>query len=235
LVHFSDIIQIQKMTLKPMTKLVMALCLIYSPASAQTTIRYVALGDSYTIGTGALPNESWPVLMARQLQEKDIPIELIANLGRNGWTTKNLIDDQIPVVRKMQPDFVTVLIGVNDFAQKVELSVFQNNVVVILDELLGIMKDAKKILVITIPDFSVTPVGHEYSNGRDISKGILEFNEIILKQTKVRGLKVVDLYPLSKKMEQDHTLIATDGLHPSAKGYALWAKEIEPIVERLLK
>ena len=85
----------------------------------------------------------------------------------------------------------------------------------------------KKIIVVTVPDFSVMPAGKQYSGGRDISAGIASFNKIIKKEAAVHGLQVVDLYPLSQTMGGDGSLSASDGLHPSAKGYALWADLIE--------
>ena len=102
--------------------------LISLPAFAvHPPIRYVALGDSYTIGTGAIPAQSWPALITEHLQSKDIPFQLIANLGRNGWTTQNLIDYELPVLKKIRPDVVTLLIGVNDWVRGVDSKTFQNN------------------------------------------------------------------------------------------------------------
>lgn len=203
-------------------------------AAEQPSIRYVALGDSYTIGTGAQLDESWPVLSTIRLQKKSFPIELVGNLGRNGWTSQNLIDYELPQLKELNPSFVTILIGVNDWVQGVDTSTFQHNAGYIFDEVLRILPNTQHILIITIPDFSVTPTGKQFSNGRNISQGIKEFNQIIIKEARLRGLKIVDLYPLSQKMGQDYSLIAQDGLHPSAKGYAQWADLIEPVFESLL-
>ena len=48
------------------------------------------------------------------------------------------------------------------------------------------------------------------------------------------GLPVVDIFELSKKMGTDGSLVAADGLHPSAKEYAEWEKIIFPIALELL-
>jgi len=201
--------------------------------AAQKSIRYVALGDSYTIGTGAQLDESWPAVITARLQNKGIPIKMIDNLGRNGWTSENLIDYELPQLRQLKPDFVTLLIGTNDWVQGVDGQVFQKNIGHILGELLKTLPDPKHILVITIPDFSVTPAGKQFANGRDISQGIKEFNKILVKEAQAHGLKTVDLYPLSQTMGQDVSLIAQDGLHPSSKGYAKWADLIEPVVDQI--
>jgi acyl-CoA thioesterase I len=194
---------------------------------AQSSIHYVALGDSYTIGSGGTPDESWPAVITQRLRKKGIPIELVANLGREGWTTQDLINYQLPVFVKIHPDLVSVLIGVNDWVQGVESPVFEEHFHFILDKVLEVIPDHKKVIVVTIPDFSVMPVGRQYSGGRDISAGIASFDQIIKKEAALHGLKVVDLYPLSQTMGGDPLLSASDGLHPSAKGYSLWADLIE--------
>ena len=212
-----------------------ALGLISLPVfAARPSIRYVALGDSYTIGTGATPDQSWPALVAQRLQNKNIPLELVANLGRNGWTTQNLIDYELPVLRTMRPDVVTLLIGTNDWVQGVDEKIFQKNFHEILGRILSIVPDPNKILVITIPDFSVMPAGKQYSGGRDIARGIAQFNQGIMSESKSLGVRVLDICPLSQTMGQDLSLSASDGLHPSAKGYAQWADLIGPVLQEKL-
>ncbi|MGZ4048361.1 MAG: SGNH/GDSL hydrolase family protein [Bacteroidia bacterium] len=206
----------------------------YKPMDT-TQIRYVALGDSYTIGTGANEDQAWPTLLAKHLKENKINIDLIANPSHNGWTTQNLIDFEYPVLDKSKPTFVTLLIGVNDWVQGVDATAFQKNLVKIIDHVQGQLPDKSKLLLITIPDFGVTPTGARYSGGRDISKGIAEFNKIIMDEAKKRNLKTVDLFSTSKEMGKDNSLIAADGLHPSAKEYAIWETLIYPVASAMLK
>src|SRR5438270_6257284 len=78
-------------------------------------IRYVAIGDSYSIGEGATPNESWPAVMTQHLNEKGLHVDLVANPSRTGWTTKDAIDRELPIFIKSNPTFATLLIGVNDW------------------------------------------------------------------------------------------------------------------------
>lgn len=200
-----------------------------------TSIRYVALGDSYTICTGATEAESWPVLLSKHLKDKKVNIDLIANPSHNGWTTQDLIDNEFPVLDKSKATFVTLLIGVNDWVQGVDAVTFQKNLVKIIEHVQAQLPDKSKLLLITIPDFGVTPTGAKYSGGRDISKGIIEFNTIILEEAKKRNLKTVDIFEKSKEMGKDNSLIANDGLHPSAKEYAIWETMIYPVAFQLLK
>lgn len=186
-------------------------------------IKYIALGDSYTIGEGAQAGEAFPDLLTRDLKDKGIDIELVANPSRTGWTTKDLIDNELPVFDAVMPDFVTLLIGVNDWVQGVDSAAYHKNLIFILDHIQSrLTSDRSKILLITIPDFGVTPNGQNYSRGRDISKGLAEFNTIVTIEAHNRNLPCVDIFPESQKMKEDMSLIASDGLHPSAKEYALW-------------
>lgn len=205
------------------------------PVTEKTPVRYVALGDSYTIGTGTTAGNSWPVLLSKHLQENKIDIELVANPSHNGWTTQDVIDSELPVYERSGPTFATLLIGVNDWVQGVDAKIFQKNLIFILDKMQATLSDRSKLVLITIPDFGVTPAGARYGGGRDISKGIAEFNTIILSEAKKRNLRTVDLFARSKEMGKDRSLVAADGLHPSAKEYAIWETLIYPVVYDVLK
>lgn len=196
------------------------------------TVRYVALGDSYTICEGAKWEESWPYLLTQNLNKAGIAIELIANPSKTGWTTQQLIDNALPVFDSSSPAFATILIGVNDWAQLETKENFQKNLRFILDHVQRKVKN--NLVLITIPDFSVTPEGYKYAKGRNISEGIQEFNTIIKEEARKRKLKCADLFPLTLGMKDHPELIATDGLHPSAKEYALWEKLIFPAAHELL-
>ena len=201
----------------------------------QSTVNYVALGDSYTIGTGAAQNQSWPVILTKHLQQQHIQIQLVANPAHNGWTTKDVIEKELPVLDKSKPNFVTLLIGVNDWVNGVKTEDFRHNLVYIIDHIQHQLADKSNLLLLTLPDFGVTPAGVNYGNGRDISEGIHAFNRIIQEEAAKRGLKTVDLFLASKKMHDFPDLVAADGLHPSAKEYMIWEKLIFPVAYNTLK
>ena len=203
--------------------------------SSQTEkIRYAVIGDSYSIGEGASVAEAWPALLARHLTAGGLNVALVANPSRTGWTTQQAIDDELPVWRAAKPDFASVQIGVNDWVQGVDVKAFQQRLVTLLDAMQSVLPDTNRLFLVTIPDFSVTPTGARFSGGRDIARGLAEFNDIIKQEAARRGLKVVDVFALSQKIRNDSTLIAPDGLHPSAKEYALWEAMIFPEVQKLL-
>ena len=200
----------------------------------QQRIRYVAIGDSYSIGEGASPNESWPALLTRHLNAQGLHVDLVANPSRTGWTTQQAIDRELPIFIESKPNFATLQIGVNDWVQGVDENSFRRRFTVLVDRMLEALPNKNRLLIVTIPDFGVTPTGPRYARGRNISEGIAAFNKIVIEESARRGLRIVDVFELSKKMGTDRSLVATDGLHPSAKAYAEWEKIIFPAAVELL-
>ena len=203
-------------------------------SDAGKSIRYAVVGDSYSIGEGASEAESWPALLARHLTNIGLPVELVSNPARTGWTTADAIAHQLPLFRAARPDFGTLMIGVNDWVQGVDEATFRQRLAQLLDEMQRVLPNEKRLLVINIPDFSVTPDGPNYARGRDISAGLAGFNRIIADEAQKRSLRVVDVFPASQTMRGHAELIAADGLHPSAKTYALWEELIFPAARDLL-
>lgn len=197
-------------------------------------IRYVAVGDSYTIGEGVAPEQSWPALLTRHLTATGVNIHLIDNLSATGRTTQDVIDLALPAYQAAKPLFASLLIGVNDWVQGVDRGTFQRRFEFLLDRMTTALPQSDRLIVVTIPDFSVTPAGAQYGHGRDVSAGIAEFNAIVIAQAKQRRLRVVDIFPTTQQMENDRGLIAPDGLHPSGKEYALWEALIYPVARGML-
>src|SRR5437016_2446912 len=197
-------------------------------------IRYAVIGDSYSCGEGATPKESWPALLTQHLKSQGVDVDLVSNPSVTGWTTKDAIDKELPKFVNSNPTFATLLIGVNDWVQGVDEVTFRNRFSYLVDQMLAVLPNKKRLLVVTIPDFGVTPTGGKYSRGRNIHEGILQFNQVVTEEARKRGLTVIDIFPLSKEMGQDKLLVAKDGLHPSAKEYADWEKIIFPAALELL-
>lgn len=198
-------------------------------------IRYLPLGDSYTICTGTSnASGSWPALLAVHLAETGTDVQLAGNPARNGYTTQDLIEQELPLLDEKGADFVTLLIGVNDWVRQVDINTFHRNLNLIIDHVQQKLSNPSHLVLITIPDFGVTPQGAVYSHGRDISKGLSAFNDVIKAEAKKRRLTCVDIFPASQSMKNDATLVAADGLHPSAKEYAVWESLIFPVAGKVL-
>ena len=192
-------------------------------------LRYVALGDSYTIGTSVGERERWP----NQLVALEPRLELVANLAVNGFTSRDVIEVELPQLDELRPQFVTVLIGVNDVVQGVPSETYRQNVARILADAVERV-GANRVLVVTTPDYTVTPSGSDYGDPVQQAAGIRENNAIITEVARALGIAVVDIHGISLEAATDPSLVAFDGLHPSGAQYARWVERILPSVTTLL-
>lgn len=198
------------------------------------TVRYVPIGDSYTIGEGVDLKDSYPSLLAEHLTAQGITTVLAENPAVSGYTTADALLHELPIYTSSYPTFATVLLGANDIAQGVSKEDFTENYRTILDGVQQALPKKTNVILLTIPDFSVTPEGQLIGLGRNIQGEIEEFNEIIRNEAKQRGLPLVDLTDVSREMEGDESLILTDGLHPSESSYKKWENLLFPVAKKLL-
>jgi len=198
------------------------------------SLRYVALGDSYTIGTATRnAEERWPDQLVARLGADGPVLDLIANLGVNGYTSRDVIEAELPGLGALRPEFATLLVGVNDVVQGVLEATYTLNAAHILDELLAALP-VYRILAVATPDYTVTPQGAAYGDPALQAAAIRRNNEILRNLSAARGIAFVDIYDLSLRAAADRSLVADDGLHPSGAQYALWVDRIAPVVAELL-
>ena len=201
--------------------------------TSETGIKYVAIGDSYTIGLGVSEENRWPNILANHLRDEGININLVANPSVVGYTVRDAIEFELPIVEKIKPDFVTVLIGANDNFSLTGVEIYHQELIELLDKLQPMLTNSKNVVLITIPDYTKSAAFGEYQrNG--VLKLIEDYNQAIKEEANNRGLKVVDIFPISQTMIRGEDYV-TDGLHPSAESYAKWEKVIFPIVFDFLK
>jgi lysophospholipase L1-like esterase len=199
-------------------------------------LRYVALGDSYTIGTAlAAPAERWPDQLVARLRVPGGParLDLVANLGVNGFTSRDVIEVELTGLASLAPEFASILVGVNDVVQGVPAETYEANVEAILAALLALLS-ASRIVAVTTPDYTVTPRGAAYGDPGVQSAAIRRANAILETVAGRRGIAVVDIHDLSLRAATDRSLVADDGLHPSGAQYRLWVDRIGPVVAVLL-
>jgi lysophospholipase L1-like esterase len=199
------------------------------------SISYLALGDSYTIGEQVLATETFPHHTKGLLAEKGIALSPTTVIAKTGWTTDELQAAIKAAALKQEFDFVTLLIGVNNQYRGRTVS----NYAIEFEKLLNqaILFTANKtdhVIVLSIPDWGVTP----YASGKDreqISKEINKYNQANREIAMRLGVHYLDITPSTRKAAEDPALLAVDGLHPSGKLYAIWARQVAEIMEKELK
>lgn len=188
-------------------------------------IRFLALGDSYTIGESVPEEERWPELLASSLRKDGIQIEKPKIIATTGWRTDQL---KAAILSSGTPDdyeLVSLLIGVNNQYQKKSPESYEPEFRELLD--MAVKKAGgikERVFVISIPDYGYTPFGQ--SRQKDISDDLDEFNEVNKELTLERGIAYFNITEISREGLRDPELVAPDKLHPSGKMYRLWVQEI---------
>jgi len=202
------------------------------------TRQYLALGDSYTIGEGVDPGDRWPARLVRALGSSGTPIVRLQFIARTGWTTAELLDGIAAASPPPLPihDLVTLLIGVNDQYRGYGVDAFTSGFERLLARATEFAaNDPHRVIVLSIPDWSVTPFARSDPRGREaIAAEIDAFNAIARRRTTASGAAFVDVTEDSRRAAEDRTLLAADSLHPSASMYASWVELIEPAVRHAL-
>jgi len=191
--------------------------------------RYLALGDSYTIGQSVDPLARWPVQLAAAVSSQGWVCAQPLIIARTGWTTSELsaaLHEQAP---HGPFDLVTLLIGVNDQYRGYDLATFQAALTPLLRDAIALAGgQAGHVVVLSIPDWGVTP----FAAGQDraaISASITSFNALAAQAVRSCGAHWVDITPLSRDLAGGDQ-IAGDGLHPSGAMYARWVAATAPVV-----
>jgi len=202
-------------------------CILGASLHAGEALKILALGDSYTIGEGVKQGEIWPVKLGAKLRPEG-PAPVLSVIAKTGWTTANLQRAVLAVQPQTKGpyDLVTLLIGVNNQYQGREEAEFREQFVDLLKKSIEYAnKNAKHVVVVSIPDYSVTP----FCEGRDraaIAKALDRFNAICKEEAEKAGVVYVDITPGSREAAAKPDLLAADGLHPSGKMYAQWADKV---------
>ncbi|MCB8981020.1 MAG: SGNH/GDSL hydrolase family protein [Ardenticatenaceae bacterium] len=208
-----------------------------TPACAPRTenpLRYLALGDSYTIGESVAEAERWPVLLVDVLREKGVSIADAEIIAKTGWTTDELAEAIVAADPAGPYDLVSLLIGVNNQYRGRSEEEYREQFVDLLTTAVALANnDPQRVFVVSIPDWGVTPFGQS-RDFRGVSEAIDTFNAINREETTQRGIAYIDITPISRQVPDDPTLVAGDGLHPSGAMYALWVAEMQPTVCDLL-
>lgn len=187
------------------------------------TIRYLALGDSYTIGESVDAAERFPNQLADFLKAGGLQTE-VTIIAKTGWTTNELWDGIQASEINPPYDLVSLLIGVNNQYRGYDINEYREQFVFLLNKSIEYAGgDPQRVIVLSIPDWGVTPFARG-QGGERIARDIDAFNAVNREESEKAGVQYVNITPISREAEHDTTLIAPDGLHPSGKMYMEWAK-----------
>lgn len=187
--------------------------------------RFLALGDSYTIGESVAEVQRWPVQLVEALEKQGHRYEPPEIIAATGWRTDDLKRRLLEKKPSRDYHLVSLLIGVNNQYQARDLAEYEKEFDELLDMAIGYAQgNSSNVLVLSIPDYGYTPFGESLQ--RKITTQINDFNTVNRRITLQKGVAYVDITDISRKGLKDPDLIAEDGLHPSGKMYTMWVKRI---------
>lgn len=198
-------------------------------------LRYLALGDSYTIGESEIPRNRYPNILTDKLRERGLNFAQPTIIARTGWRTDQLMDSLLKhPANKQQFELVSLLIGVNNQYQRKSLRKFDAEFNQLLDTAIARCRFGQEgVIVLSIPDYGVTPFAGE--KGEQISKELEDWNTLIRRVCHDRNIKYYDITPISLKAKDNPTYLAKDQLHPSGTMYHEWVQLMEESVFLLTK
>ncbi|MGY1426342.1 SGNH/GDSL hydrolase family protein [Lysobacter sp. A289] len=199
-------------------------------------LRYLALGDSYTIGEGVSEVDRWPVVLAAQLRHAGIDVAAPRVIATTGWTT----DELSSAMDLEEPlgcwDFVSLLIGVNNQYRDRSVAEYRGEFHDLLRRAIALVDGrADRVLVLSIPDWGVTPFAIAQGRvGTLIAEQLDAYNAVAAELCARHGVAFVDITPVSRMHGGEASMLVDDGLHPSAPMYQRWAAQAFPIARELL-
>lgn len=191
-----------------------------------TNMTFLALGDSYTIGESVLPQESFPYQTVQLLRNAGYSFDSPEIIAKTGWTTDELqsaINDHQFLSKY---DLVTLLIGVNNQYRGKVVETYKPEFENLLKQAIQFAgNDTSHVFVLSIPDWGATP----FAEGRDrnqIAKEIDDYNNANKTIAEKYHVSYIDITMDTREAVNDLSLVAADGLHPSAKDYNRWAVKL---------
>ena len=193
------------------------------------TKKMVVMGDSLMAGTGSTTEQNSLAYLIGKGIDNRANIELY-NLAWPGVGVSHVYAQQLAQAIELQPDYIVLMIGVNDLHNQMTDSDFRQHYMMILD---GLTKKTKaKITIINIPHIGsdkilFVPWNFVFDNQRQ------RLNRIITGSAAVYNLKVIDLYSeFKEQFKKSSDLYGEDEFHPSDRGYALWANYLNANLNR---
>ena len=192
--------------------------------------RFLALGDSYTIGEGVAQAACWPMQLAQRLRDAGSAIGDPRIVAETGWTTDELGIAMDAAALVPPHALVTLLIGVNNQYRGRAVDSYRDDVETLLTRAIALADGQREhVLVVSIPDWGVTRFARE--QGRDaaaVATSIDTYNATAWDVAREYGVAFIDITSASRAAGDADAMLVADGLHPSAAQYAVWTALIVP-------
>jgi len=188
-------------------------------------LSFLALGDSYTIGESVSQDQRWPNQMVDIALNQDVFFDQPNIIAKTGWRTEQLIDTLNKINFNKKFDYVSLMIGVNNQYSLKPIDIFRSDLIKLLDMSIGYSIKRDNVVLISIPDWGVTPFAEGYDRNI-IKEDIDQFNSVIKDIANTNNILYVDVTEISRRAMIEKDLIANDSLHPSGKMYKEWAEKI---------
>ncbi len=200
------------------TLMLLSLLVTQAPPPAKS-FRYLALGDSFTIGTSQPESLNYPSQLAAMLRKRGATVKL-QNVAVNGYSTKEVITRELEAIEAVSPNLITLAIGANDLVRDHDVELYRKRLKEIFARL---AKTNAKILVLPQPDWSAAPIADQFGSRQALQARIETYNAVLAEEAKRVNATYVDCWALMK-LQGAAQLFSDDGLHPTAKAYTGWAE-----------
>lgn len=191
-----------------------------SAPRATSSLTYVAIGASETfgIGTDAPYTQNWAVDLAPKLGSH---VHFV-DLGVPGILIHQALQVELPVAIDAHPNVVTIWLAVNDIIQNVPVSSYTQDLNLLLSRLQAADPSAH-IAVANVPDLTLLPYFDNYDQ-QALQSQVAAYNSAIASAVSNHHDILVDIYQYWQEISQHPEYLSSDGLHPSALGYARLAE-----------
>ncbi len=205
-------------------------------SAEKTTYKYLALGDSYTIGESVCSDCNYPKQLTDSLNKTSKEKTSVKIIAKTGWTTTDLLSAIAAENPSKDYDLVTLLIGVNNQYQNKPFAIYKEEFPKLLDMAIAFAKGKpENVIVISIPDYGFTPFGQKSGKAENASKELVRYNMYADRVAFEKGVRFENITPITQKGLENTDLVASDGLHPSEVAYKKFVEQLFPFVKNILK
>jgi len=176
----------------------------------------VAFGDSLTAGYNLPEESSYPALLQKKIQEKNMNYRVI-NAGISGDTTTGGLA-RIDWVLNAKPEIVILELGANDAFRVVPPERIRENLEKIVEKL-----KQKKVKILLAGMKAPRNLGLDYAK---------KFDQIYPALAEKYDLALIPFFLTQVAMKPDLNL--DDGIHPNEQGYQIVADTVWKKLEKML-